>query len=98
MIDTERCADPIDEAGRQEEMDRQRALAAARNQPTEEPDEVTDENGVKHRYCLDCGIEIDEKRLLAVPTAVRCVPCLDLREKRNKLANGKGMSGFGYED
>ena len=30
--------------------------------------------------CVDCGIEIPEKRLEAVPTALRCTPC---ESKRN---------------
>lgn len=30
--------------------------------------------------CLECGEEIEEKRLLALPTAARCLSCQEARE------------------
>ena len=30
--------------------------------------------------CIDCGDEIDEKRLIALPTAARCMSCQEARE------------------
>lgn len=32
--------------------------------------------------CVDCGIDIDVERLLAYPTAKRCLDCQRLREQR----------------
>lgn len=32
--------------------------------------------------CPDCGNQIPEERLIAVPTATRCVPCKEKAEKR----------------
>ena len=34
------------------------------------------------RLCEDCGRNIPEQRLRAVPGAVRCVPCQELFETR----------------
>jgi RNA polymerase-binding transcription factor DksA len=31
--------------------------------------------------CIECGTEIDEARLLAWPTAVRCEPCQKVHER-----------------
>lgn len=33
--------------------------------------------------CVDCGIDIDVERLLAYPTAKRCLDCQRLREHRH---------------
>ncbi|WP_075258451.1 TraR/DksA family transcriptional regulator [Herbaspirillum camelliae] len=33
--------------------------------------------------CVDCGIDIDVERLLAYPTAKRCLDCQRLREQRH---------------
>jgi len=30
--------------------------------------------------CLECGEEIEEKRLMALPTAARCITCQEARE------------------
>jgi DnaK suppressor protein len=30
--------------------------------------------------CVDCGDEIEEKRLMALPTAARCMTCQEARE------------------
>ncbi len=32
-------------------------------------------------YCVDCGNEIGYERLLAYPTALRCIQCQSVREK-----------------
>lgn len=34
----------------------------------------------EYGYCLDCGADIPEKRLRALPFAVRCKPCEESRE------------------
>lgn len=31
-------------------------------------------------FCIECGEEIEEKRLMALPTAARCMSCQEARE------------------
>ena len=51
--------------------DRQRKQAIKNSKPvTEQPREH-----YGHRYCLACDIELNTRRLLAAPKAVRCVDC-----------------------
>ena len=38
--------------------------------------------------CLDCGEDIDPRRLHAVKNAVRCKPCQDDHDKREARRNG----------
>lgn len=38
--------------------------------------------GGRYGACLDCGAEIHRDRLLAYPTARRCIDCQQLRENR----------------
>ena len=33
-------------------------------------------------YCADCGCRIPEKRLVHMPSAIRCAPCQDRQERR----------------
>ncbi len=33
-------------------------------------------------FCLDCGDEIPEKRLIAQPGCIRCVDCLEAKGRR----------------
>ncbi len=33
-------------------------------------------------YCVDCGLDIDARRLEAKPDAVRCVECQEKKERR----------------
>jgi DnaK suppressor protein len=69
--------DQFDRASELEQEHRDRALAAQRNRPIEEPDE--DAHGV--RYCLACGDIIPKQRVELVPTAVRCVACQNKKER-----------------
>ena len=73
--------DEIDRAQRQEQRTRDLAIKAAlsNGRETEQPDE---ENGI--RYCLDCGLDIPKKRLVARPDSVRCVDCQHIKEQRNR--------------
>lgn len=36
-------------------------------------------------YCVDCGVEIEDKRLDFDPAASRCFDCQDIHEKRSRL-------------
>jgi len=36
-----------------------------------------------HRFCLDCDNEINTKRLLANPKAVRCIGCQEVTESKS---------------
>jgi len=50
--------------------------------------------------CYDCGEEIAEKRLRALPFAVRCKDCEEAREnaqKRERMAARRGASSLFYE-
>ena len=47
----------------------------------------------QYGLCIDCGVEISEKRLRALPFAVRCTSCEELREadherRRRSVARG----------
>lgn len=73
--------DILDQAKKREQFERQRAIDNVRKRDieTEQPDE---EDGI--RYCLDCGGEINLKRLEARPHSVRCVDCKTTRELKIK--------------
>ena len=49
-------------------------------------------------YCFDCGEEIAEKRLRALPFAVRCKDCEEVREnaqqRERQLASRRGASSL----
>lgn len=49
-------------------------------------------------YCFDCGEEIGEKRLRALPFAVRCKDCEEVREnaeqRQRQLAARRGASSL----
>ena len=48
-------------------------------------------------YCYDCGDEIAEKRLRALPFAVRCKDCEEAREvaeRRERQLSQRRSSGF----
>jgi DnaK suppressor protein len=49
-------------------------------------------------FCFDCGEEIAEKRLRALPFAVRCKDCEEAREnaeqRERQLANRRGTSSL----
>jgi len=50
--------------------------------------------------CFECGEEISEQRLRALPFAVRCKDCEEAREmaqKRERMAQRRGASSLFYE-
>ena len=51
-------------------------------------------------HCFECGDEIAEARLRALPFAVRCKDCEEAREmaqKRERMAQRRGASSLFYE-
>jgi len=70
-------ADPFDRAQEVEQAFRDSALARQLTHAVEQPD--IDSQG--RRYCLGCGAEIETERLVAVPTAARCVDCQTAKER-----------------
>ena len=53
-------------------------------------------------YCFECGEEISEKRLRALPFAVRCKDCEAAREvaqqRERLMASRRGAAGFSFLD
>ncbi len=49
-------------------------------------------------YCFECGDEISERRLRALPFAVRCKDCEEMREvaekRERQLASRRGVSSL----
>jgi len=48
-------------------------------------------------YCFECGDEISERRLRALPFAVRCKDCEEAREiaeRRQRLQSQRRSAGF----
>ena len=43
----------------------------------------------EYGLCFDCGEEIEEKRLKALPFAVRCRECQEVAESRKRMARGR---------
>jgi len=41
-------------------------------------------------YCLECGDDINLKRLEARPTATLCIVCKEAKERKAKEVNGRG--------
>jgi len=68
-------------AQEREQEDRERAIQnqLLRGRETETPNEV---DGI--RYCLDCGHQIDSRRLEFRPESVRCVDCQNFKDVRSK--------------
>lgn len=62
--------DQFDRAQQLEQLQRDQALTAARQQPKEQPLVM---NG--KRVCVDCEDEIKAARLIHIPNAIRCVSC-----------------------
>lgn len=70
--------DVIDKASEIEQRERDYLIKA--NKPVKElPNEFDG-----HRYCVECDIELNTKRLDAAPNAVRCVPCQEVCEHQQK--------------
>jgi len=54
----------------------------------------------KYGYCFECGDEIAEQRLRALPFAVRCKDCEEAREvaqQRERLSQRRGASSLFYD-
>jgi DnaK suppressor protein len=55
----------------------------------------------EYGYCFECGEEIAEKRLRALPFAVRCKACEEAREiaeqRERQLAARRGSSSLFYD-
>ena len=53
-------------------------------------------------YCFECGEEVSEKRLRALPFAVRCKDCEAAREvaqqRERLMASRRGAAGFSFLD
>jgi DnaK suppressor protein len=53
-------------------------------------------------YCFECGEEVSEKRLRALPFAVRCKDCEEAREvaqqRERLMAARRGAAGFSFLD
>ena len=76
--------DIIDSAAELEQMNRDLALQERVRGSNEAPDE--DAQG---RYCLDCGEQIPDKRIIRIPWAVRCVECQAIQEKKEAIRHGR---------
>ncbi|MGF1775885.1 TraR/DksA C4-type zinc finger protein [Vibrio nomapromontoriensis] len=64
-------SDIIDKASALEQLQRTRAIQAAR-QPVHEPDREQEGDTI---ICACCGVAINPKRLLALPSTTVCAPC-----------------------
>jgi len=54
----------------------------------------------KYGFCADCGDEIAEARLRALPFAVRCKDCEEAREmaqQRERIQARRGSSSLGFD-
>ena len=54
----------------------------------------------KYGFCFECGDEIAEQRLRALPFAVRCKDCEEAREvaeQRERLSQRRGSSSLFYD-
>jgi len=67
----------FEQAARNEQQERERAIVAARARPDEKA--LRDATG--RIVCRGCHEPIDRARLQALPEAVRCVPCEELHQK-----------------
>ncbi len=72
--------DQFDKAQELEANFRSTAIANQRAKPVSKP-EQPDEDEEGNRYCLSCGCVIPPKRVMALPTAVRCVSCQSRKEQ-----------------
>ncbi|AAN55702.1 TraR/DksA family transcriptional regulator [Shewanella oneidensis MR-1] len=69
--------DQFDRAQEVEQQFRDNALSRQRKHKVEQPDI----NNKGERCCLDCGVVIEARRLVFMPTAVRCVECQTAKER-----------------
>ena len=74
--------DIVDHAQELDQEFQQKALEAYRKRRNfvEPPEMQVIVDGIA--YCLDCGLDIDSRRLQHMPNAVRCVECQGKKERR----------------
>jgi DnaK suppressor protein len=88
--ETQRRIDSAPDLGDQALLDSERgrdiSIMEMRNRVRQQIDEALArlEEGT-YGLCSDCGVEITEKRLLAVPFARRCVACQEKEEMLEKI-------------
>ncbi len=70
--------DPADKASAQQMLSEMHGVAAVRERL----------KGDGRPDCLDCGEDIDPRRLHAVKNAVRCISCQDDHDKREARRRG----------
>lgn len=76
--------DDADRAAVEEELERERILAARRAAELAEAERFAPvRDGA--RVCADCGVPLSAHRLAAVPHALRCVECQRAHEARVAL-------------
>ena len=71
----------LDQAEVAREMDELRAIEAARQRFSEG----------NYGVCLDCGGDIDYRRLRAYPAAIRCIDCQRRHEKTHASPGGSSL-------
>lgn len=88
--EVQRRIDSAPDVGDQALLDSERgrdiSIMEMRNRVRQQIDEALArlEEGT-YGFCSDCGVEISEKRLLAVPFARRCVACQEKEEMLEKI-------------
>lgn len=75
--------DPVDIAQEREQIHRDEAMARLSARRETQPSD-----GV----CKGCGEAIDPERLVAMPTARRCIECARAEDKRSKLMTARGRA------
>ncbi|ROH88636.1 hypothetical protein ED208_12520 [Stagnimonas aquatica] len=74
-------SDPVDIAQEREQIQRDEAMAKLSCSLDAQPSD-----GI----CKGCGDAIDPERLVAIPTARRCIECARVEDKRSKLLAARG--------
>lgn len=67
----------FEQAAHVEQMERERAIAAARHRPAA----CQERDGTGRIVCRGCGLPLSPERLEAKPDAARCVECEALFER-----------------
>jgi len=80
-----KSADPLDQAGQEEKFNMELAARSRNTNLLKEIDASLDRiNKHDYGYCVDCGDEIGIKRLEVYPTALQCIECKSISEKKEK--------------
>lgn len=74
-------ADPLDIGADLAERERAAALARHAERRAREAAAAAARTDAQ---CADCGVEIEPRRLAAVPHATRCVPCANIAALRGR--------------